>query len=488
MKVYKHVYKDKKTGKKKKCKRFLVDFFDNNHHRRKLLAFSNNQQSNRVAEKIELLLACRGRILDPDLSKWLTQIPQKMYKQLVDWDMLDARQVAAGKPLAEHIEDFKSSLSAKGNTEKHVHIITSRVNRVIKKCKFTIWDDISASRVQQKISSLRNYVEVVEMKEVDGKKVKTKKKKDLDEISAQTYNHYLQAIKQFCKWMVQDRRAIESPLEHLQGINVKADLRHDRRSLEPDEIRLLLETTRYQPKRFGMTGYERALLYRLTVETGLRRDELDSLKKSSFNFDTCTVTVEPGYTKNKKIAILPLRKDTATELQVFLSSKMPTTKAFKVPVKTADMIKEDLTAAGIPYVDDAGRFADFHSLRHSTGSLLAAAGVHPKVIQTIMRHSDINLTMSRYTHIFQGQETEAVAKIPDLSLPSKKKQMAVATGTDNARPSDSTYTRQTCVQKRLPANSGEQENHDNDSETAFLTTPERTRTSDLRFRNTRLWS
>ncbi len=131
---------------------------------------------------------------------------------------------------------------------------------------------------------------------------------------------------------------------------------------------------------------------------------------------------------------------------------MPTTKAFKVPVKTADMIKEDLAAAGIPYVDDAGRYADFHALRHSTGSLLAAAGVHPKVIQAIMRHSDINLTMSRYTHIFHGQESEVVTRLPDFSKPSKKKQRAVATGTDNVLPSDWTNTGQTFAQKRLLAN------------------------------------
>jgi hypothetical protein len=31
------------------------------------------------------------------------------------------------------------------------------------------------------------------------------------------------------------------------------------------------------------------------------------------------------------------------------------------------------------YSDSAGRVADFHSLRHTTGSWLAAAGVHPKV-------------------------------------------------------------------------------------------------------------
>jgi len=73
------------------------------------------------------------------------------------------------------------------------------------------------------------------------------------------------------------------------------------------------------------------------------------------------------------------------------------------------MLKTDLADAGIPYVDDAGRYVDFHALRHSTGSLLAAIGAHPKVVQSIMRHSDINLTMSRYTHVLRGQESEAIA-------------------------------------------------------------------------------
>ncbi len=46
--------------------------------------------------------------------------------------------------------------------------------------------------------------------------------------------------------------------------------------------------------------------------------------------------------------------------------------------------------------------------------------------------------MSRYTHIFSGQESEAVAGLPDLSLPSSEKQKAVATGTDNL-PVDGAY-------------------------------------------------
>ena len=100
---------------------------------------------------------------------------------------------------------------------------------------------------------------------------------------------------------------------------------------------------------------------------------------------------------------------------------MPSPKAFKMPHKTANMLKADLADAGIPYIDDAGRYADFHSLRHTTGSLLAASGVHPKVAQDLMRHSDINLTMSIYTHTLSSQRSEAIEKLPDLTTKPTQK-------------------------------------------------------------------
>jgi hypothetical protein len=96
--------------------------------------------------------------------------------------------------------------------------------------------------------------------------------------------------------------------------------------------------------------------------------------------------------------------------------------------QVVDMFKGDLRQAGIPYQDEAGRFCDFHSLRHTCGSLLAASGINPKVAQSIIRHSDINLTMNRYTHIFRGQDKAAVEALPDFSTPTPQEQRV--TGTD----------------------------------------------------------
>ena len=70
--------------------------------------------------------------------------------------------------------------------------------------------------------------------------------------------------------MVRERRATESTVAHLDGLNVKTDLRRERRALAVHELRMLLNTTETGQDRYGMTGTARAMLYQLTVETGLR--------------------------------------------------------------------------------------------------------------------------------------------------------------------------------------------------------------------------
>ena len=151
-----------------------------------------------------------------------------------------------------------------------------------------------------------------------------------------------------------------------------------------------------------------------------------------FDFNNLRVTVKAGYSKCRREDVQPLRSDTSMLLKEFFKGKIPNVKAFggtnkQLTKRTSDMIRADLAATeikdkfgkaikeAVPYIDDAGRYADFHSLRHTTGSLLAASGVHPKIAQSLMRHSDINLTMARYTHIFRGQESQAVESLPDFS-------------------------------------------------------------------------
>jgi integrase len=91
-------------------------------------------------------------------------------------------------------------------------------------------------------------------------------------------------------------------------------------------------------------------------------------------------------------------------------------------------------ATAIPAViaanDEAGHTVDFHALRHSFLTLLASSGVHPKVAQDLARHSDINLTMSRYSHTVMVQRSEAVDRLPDFDKTDDGKE---ATGTTEGK-------------------------------------------------------
>src|SRR5207302_2917870 len=54
----------------------------------------------------------------------------------------------------------------------------------------------------------------------------------------------------------------------------------------------------------------------------------------------------------------------------------------------------------------------FHSLRHTTATLLARARVHPSVAQKVLRHANIETTLAIYTHVDGIEDMRAaVAKL-----------------------------------------------------------------------------
>ena len=60
-------------------------------------------------------------------------------------------------------------------------------------------------------------------------------------------------------------------------------------------------------------------------------------------------------------------------------------------------------------------------------------GVYPKVVQQVMRHQSITLTMATYGHLFPGQEADAVGRMRQMLVDHQTAPAALrATGTDNA--------------------------------------------------------
>ncbi len=93
------------------------------------------------------------------------------------------------------------------------------------------------------------------------------------------------------------------------------------------------------------------------------------------------------------------------------------------------MIRVDLKASGIPYRDTSGLFFDFHSLRCQTATLADAAGVSPRVVQKIMRHSSLELT-GRYTRPRAVDIEAAAGMLPSLKPEANTPEELAATGTD----------------------------------------------------------
>jgi integrase len=53
----------------------------------------------------------------------------------------------------------------------------------------------------------------------------------------------------------------------------------------------------------------------------------------------------------------------------------------------------------------------FHDLRHSAATLLLSVGVHPKVVQEILGHSQISMTLDIYSHVLPNMQQDAIDRL-----------------------------------------------------------------------------
>lgn len=55
----------------------------------------------------------------------------------------------------------------------------------------------------------------------------------------------------------------------------------------------------------------------------------------------------------------------------------------------------------------------FHDLRHSAATILLTKGVHPKIVQELLGHSSISMTMDTYSHVLPLMQQDATDKMDD---------------------------------------------------------------------------
>jgi integrase len=338
--------------------------------------------------------------------------------------------------LVGHVADWQADLVAQGHTAKHAEHTSNRVRRLVA----IVFGSPAAlidhrnlkpaerGSVAQKIATA---IAPARFSDLTRPKIQEAIAKLRDSgWSLQTCNHYRASVKAFSKWCYATNRTKEDKLYGVKGYNAKEDPRHDRRTISLDELILLIGTAARGPTVMGVSGLARSLCYRLAATTGLRYSEISSIFPGSFDWEAQSVTVAACYTKNGDTASLPIPKDLLADLAAYVAPLNPKMPVFSLPPnKGAKMLRRDLMAAGIPYEDASGLFFDFHSLRCEMATLADAAGISPRIVQRLMRHSTLELT-GRYTRPRTVDIDAAATMLPRLRPAAENAESPAVTGTD----------------------------------------------------------
>lgn len=325
------------------------------------------------------------------------------------------------RPLAEHIGDFIASV---GRSASKGHAADRR----------------------KALEEFARDTGAASLNELDGSKAD----RWLEEVAARTtrlggtrsardVNRRCLALRQFSRWLVSERRILVDPFLKLKRLDEESDRRHVRRALKPAEVAALLAAAARRPvaeledrarreaedraktgkakrrptrvsdasrARAASLGRLHALVYALATATGLRRGELGRLRWQDLVLDggkRGLVRVPAASAKSGKDQDVPLRPDLLASLRAEREiRKREQAPDLVIPPKAFPSLRcfaADLKAAGIVRTGEDGRVVDFHALRTTFVSSLAAAGVHPRIAQALARHSSIELTMKAYTDL-----------------------------------------------------------------------------------------
>jgi integrase len=178
-------------------------------------------------------------------------------------------------------------------------------------------------------------------------------------------------------------------------------------------------------------GHRLEVLLAMAVVTGMRRGELLALHWSDIDFDRRRLLVlhsvdyvagygyvvgEPKTTAGKRWISLPaflvdmLRQHQAQQLELRKAAKkwddhdlvFPNLSGgYLHPSHMGDKFRRLLKEAGLPAIH-------FHDLRHSAATILLCMGVNIKVIQELLGHSDISVTLGVYGHLLPSMQQSAV--------------------------------------------------------------------------------
>jgi integrase len=342
------------------------------------------------------------------------------------------------RPLVEHIEDF-----AKAKRDDPRDLTRGHIDRQIESikdmCELAGWtklNQISLASAQELLQRLRrgDVPQPPEPKAIvypdptdprrpkqaarpGGGRTGKKAMQDQDDgpkgLAPATLNLRRAYLKSFTRWLHQKGRIIMDPLAGLTRFRTQGHETKRRRALSIDDQAKLVRAAEIGPIWSGLSGPDRAMLYRFALATGFRKNECASLSVASFALDAPIphVRLAGKSAKNRKTVEQPLPRSVLPVLRSWLAGRERSGAAWPglSALDTAAMVKRDAKAAGIAERTEDG-ILDFHALRHTFGTTIVKAGTSPAEAQRLMRHSTMDLTMLLYTHLTGSDIAASVSR------------------------------------------------------------------------------
>ncbi|MGE4287024.1 MAG: tyrosine-type recombinase/integrase [Phycisphaerae bacterium] len=384
-----------KSGKMIVTNDYYVIFSDHTGQLRTVRGCTNKKATQELENKLLTLASLRTAGMEPDaaMQKWLDSLSSKLIDNLAKWGLIKQIRLHAKASMEKHIEDYGQYLKDKGCCNGYINTIVPRIEKGVEARGFTSISDLNVESVRRFVADLA--------------------------LADETKKHYIKAFKQFSKWLRDTNRAGSDILKDLHPNN-NITKERPRRALSREEVARLLKTALNSPKMYrDLTGYDRYMIYRFALETGLRANEVRTLEVADFDFKDQSFSIKPENEKSRRGATLPMKPELSRLVEDYSQGKHPKTRVFMVTEDPAEIMRTDLEDAEIEYQTYKG-FADFHALRHTFATNLAKSGVNIQTAQKLMRHADINLTLKIYTHLETEDLRSGLNNVPELSIGSER--------------------------------------------------------------------
>jgi integrase len=258
------------------------------------------------------------------------------------------------------------------------------------------WRDQLGLKVLADLTNIQARVEKV-LRNLNAKQ--RKKDAPIMAASGKTKQNYVEALAAFCDWCI-DRGFLDNdPLKNFAAFDCTP--KTTRRRMTAEEVHLLLQSCKPHRRMF----------YEVAFGTGLRANELRSLRSSHLDVQRGGLILEAAWTKNRKAGFHPMSAELVAQLQQAIKDNLahevyrrfqlktkherPDDVLLYVPTNTSRDFDKDIAAAGIQKWAPGGK-VDFHAARVTYISMVLDSGASVKEAQELARHSDPRLTMNIY--------------------------------------------------------------------------------------------